>query len=169
MDDGMYLDLTPSAAPDDEGPTGRSNGKQHGSVVAGATVRGRLTNILIVDDDTSDANHLIATLRIIVGYDATIRCATTLGTARDALSAGMPECVFLDDHLRPQNADASTTIPFLRRCGFRGPIIVVSGFLTHPRVGQLRRLGAVDVIAKDDLDSFRLRKALIRAQSTPSG
>ncbi len=121
----------------------------------------KLTNILIVEDDTFDADRLRATLRVILGYEPNMRRASTLGSALDAVIASQPELIFLDDLLKPADT-ASHTIPFLRRAKYEGPIVVVSGQVTRTRKAELIRLGATDVIHKDDVDSVRLAEALAR-------
>ena len=120
-----------------------------------------IENVLIVEDENMDADRLRATLRVILGYDITVRRASTLGGALDAVIARLPELVFLDDLLKPTDT-ASHTIPFLRRAKYEGPIIVVSGQVTRSRKAELIGLGATDVIHKDDVDSVRLTEALAR-------
>jgi CheY-like chemotaxis protein len=120
-----------------------------------------LKDLLIVEDETFDANRLRATLHILFGYDADIRRAATLGTAVDCVIERKPDLVFLDDYLKP--ADTAThTIPFLRRAGYEGPIIVLSGQVDRQRKTELLAAGADDVIHKDDVDSVRLGEALVR-------
>ena len=62
---------------------------------------------------------------------------------------------------------SAEAIPFLRRCGYGGPIIVVSGQVDRLRRAMLVKAGAVDVIHKDDLDSVRIAEALTRASEAP--
>ena len=118
-----------------------------------------LSDILIVDDNTFDADSLRATLHMMFGYGISLRRAKTLGSAIDLVIERKPDLAFLDDILPPSDT-AMNTIPFLRRCGFEGPIIVVSGELTRQRRQQLMAAGAADVLHKDDLDSVRLSEAL---------
>lgn len=125
----------------------------------------RLTNVLVVDDETFDADRLKATLHLMFGYDVEIRRAATLGRALDEVIARMPELIFLDDVLKP-NDNASQTLPFLRRAGYQGPVIVVSGQVTRNRRTVLLEAGAADVIHKDDVDSVRLAEALQRVFGT---
>lgn len=98
----------------------------------------------------------------MLGYGIELRRAKTLGSALDVVIERKPQLVFLDDYLKPSD-NASHTIPFLRRCGYEGPIIVVSGQVTRMRRAQLVKAGAVDVIHKDDVDTARLAEALARA------
>ncbi|MDX2307078.1 MAG: response regulator [Hyphomicrobium sp.] len=119
-----------------------------------------LTNVLVVDDEAGDADRLRATLRVMFGYEIDVRRAATLGLAVDAVLAQRPEIVFLDDILKPSDS-ATDTIPFLKRAGYDGPIIVISGAVTKKRRLALMDCGASDVIHKDDLDSVRLAEALI--------
>jgi response regulator of citrate/malate metabolism len=120
-----------------------------------------LEDILIVEDENFDADRLRATLHVMFGYAIHVRRAKTLGSALDAVIERRPEVVFLDDYLKP-NDNATHTIPFLRRCGYEGPIVVVSGAVDRHRRSTLIKAGAVDVIHKDDLDSVRVSEALAR-------
>ena len=118
-----------------------------------------LKDVLIVDDNNFDADALRASMNMMFGYTLTMRRAKTLGSALDCVIERKPDLVFLDDILPPSDT-ASATIPFLRRCGYEGPIIVVSGEMTRSRRQELLGAGASDVIHKDDLDSVRISEAL---------
>ena len=126
-----------------------------------------LKDVLIVDDNNFDADSLRATLNMMFGYGLTLRRAKTLGSALDCVIERKPDLIFLDDILPPSDT-ASTTIPFLRRCGFEAGIIIVSGEMTRNRKHELLAAGAVDVIHKDDLDSVRISEALGRAYKIES-
>jgi DNA-binding NarL/FixJ family response regulator len=125
-------------------------------------------DVLIVEDETFDADRLKATLHVMLGYDLTIRRASTLGSALDCVIQRKPSIVFLDDYLKP-NDNASHTIPFLQRAGYDGPIVVVSGEVDRQRRAVLMTAGASDVIHKDDLDSVRVAEALARAFKSALG
>ena len=125
----------------------------------------RLADVLIVEDENFDADRLRATLHIMFGYAIEVRRARTLGSALDRVIERQPELIFLDDYLKPSD-NATQTIPFLRRCGYVGPIIVVSGQVDRLRRAMLVKAGAVDVIHKDDLDSVRIAEALARVAET---
>jgi DNA-binding response OmpR family regulator len=118
-------------------------------------------DILIVEDKAFEANRLNGTLNVIFNRKAEIRRAATLGSALDAVIAKKPDIIFLDDHL-PPNDNASETIPFLRRCGYDGPIVIVSSLLTRARRAMLLAAGAIDAIHKDDLDGVAIEEALAR-------
>jgi CheY-like chemotaxis protein len=120
---------------------------------------GLFRDILIVEDETQDAERLSATLRVLFGYETQIRWASTLGDAVNRVIEEKPSVLFLDDILKPSTT-ASQAIPLLRDAGYAGPIIVVSGQVTHPRRSSLLADGASDVIHKDDVDSVRVAEAL---------
>jgi DNA-binding NarL/FixJ family response regulator len=120
-----------------------------------------LKDVLIVEDENLDADRMFATMRVMFGYDVIMRRAATIGGAIDHVMERHPEIIFLDDILKPSD-DASHTIPFLRRAGYLGPIVVVSGQVTRTRRTTLLAAGATDVIHKDDVDSVRLTEALHR-------
>ena len=123
-----------------------------------------LRDVLIVEDETMDADRLKATLRVMFGYDVDLRRAATLARALDCIIARKPEIIFLDDVLKPSD-NATQTIPYLRRAEYTGPIVVVSGQVTKNRRNDLLAAGATDVIHKDDVDSVRLAEALLRVFS----
>ena len=123
-----------------------------------------IDDILIVEDETFDADRLRATLHIMFGYGIKVRRAKTLGSALDAVIESKPQVIFLDDYLKP-NDNATQTIPFLRHCGYDGPIVVVSGDVDRPRRNMLVKAGAVDVIHKDELDSVRIAEALAKIRA----
>ena len=116
-------------------------------------------DILIVEDEGRDADRLRGTLNTIFNYKSEIRQAKTLGSALDCVIARKPDIIFLDDRLKP-NDDATQTIPFLRRCGYEGPIVVVSSVLTRPRKAMMITAGAVACLHKDDLDGSSVEETL---------
>jgi DNA-binding NarL/FixJ family response regulator len=124
---------------------------------------GRLAfkDVLIVEDVPLDAERLRATLRTMLGYDIEYRRATTLGSALDAVIERAPDIIFLDDHLPPTDT-ATETIPFLRRCNYTGPIVIVSGLLSPRRAAELTRAGAIVAMHKDKVDSSAIEEALAK-------
>ena len=121
--------------------------------------------ILIVDDEPLDAERLTATLRVLFGYQVQIRWARSLGDAVKCVAERLPTLTFLDDILKPSD-DAFLSIPELRRAGYDGPIIVVSGAVTQARRSRLLAGGASDVVHKDDVDSVRLAEAVDRSRAS---
>lgn len=134
--------------------------KKSGVVRARASLRA-LKDVVVVDDENLDTDRMFATLRVMFGYDVGVRRAATVEAALGLVMAHKPDIVFLDDILKPSD-DAAQTIPYLRRTGYDGPIIVVSGQVTRTRRTVLLAAGATDVIHKDDVDSVRLAEALQR-------
>lgn len=119
-------------------------------------------NILIIEDEARDSDRLASTLRTMFGYEIAIRQCRTLGTALDAVVTEMPDLVFLDDRLGPIDR-AEKSVPFLRSAKCTATIIVVSSYVDRRRRADLIRLGAGDVIDKDELDSTMISKALVGA------
>ena len=128
----------------------------------------KLNDIVVVDDEAIDADRMFATLRVMFGYEFKMRRAATAGAAIDAVITAKPDLLFLDDILKPSD-DAAHTIPYLRRAGYTGPIVVISGQVTRTRRVALLAAGATDVIHKDDVDSVRLTEALHRVFSAGKG
>jgi DNA-binding NarL/FixJ family response regulator len=120
-----------------------------------------LKDVVVVDDENIDSDRMLATLRVMFGYDVPVRRASTIGAAIDLVMAKTPDIVFLDDILKPSD-DAAQTIPFLRRANYNGPIVVISGQVTRTRRTVLMAAGATEVIHKDDVDSVRLTEVMQR-------
>jgi len=120
-----------------------------------------LTDVLVVEDETMDSDRMRATLHLLLGYGVQVRCAATLGSALDQVIERKPELVLLDDVLKPAD-NALHSIPFLRRAGFDGPIVVISGQVTRQRRIALMSAGAAEVLHKDDVDSVKLAETLQR-------
>lgn len=128
-----------------------------------------LDNFLIIDDEMADVKWLLSSLKLVCGHDITVRHARSLGTALDALRQATPQLVFLDDRLSPVDS-ASTSIPFIRRAGYKGPLVIVSGAITRQRASELSALGIAGLLHKDDIESARVASLLIAIFGvTPKG
>lgn len=147
-------------------PTGGAFLERKSALAIARQSRPRFNDILIVEDAKLDAARLKATLHSIFGYEILTRHAATLGNALDRVIERQPDLIFLDDHLKP-NDNATHTIPFLRRCNYTGPIIVVSGMLDRKRAASLILAGAAVAIHKDSLDSGSIAEALAKIHELP--
>jgi DNA-binding NarL/FixJ family response regulator len=118
-------------------------------------------HIQIIDDMALDANVLAGLLRKVLGYDVTISVSRGCSSVRDQWQARMPDLVFLDDRLGPAGS-ANIHLPQIRRMGYAGPIVVMSGLMTRERRGEVMRLGAFDGVHKDDLVGAAVIELLLR-------
>lgn len=121
----------------------------------------KFQDIVVLEDERLDSDRLLATLRTIYGYDIEVRRARTLTSGVDLILARLPDLVMLDDYMGAVDR-ADDAIPLIRRAGFTGPIVVVSGALNRNRRTELMRLGVADAINKDDLDSGTIGKVLLQ-------
>jgi len=121
----------------------------------------KFRDIVVFEDERLDSDRLLATLRTIYGYEIEVRRARTLTGGIDLLLAKLPDLVMLDDYMGPTDR-ADDALPLIRRAGFTGPIVVVSGELNRNRRTALLRLGVADAINKDDLDSGSIGKVLLQ-------
>lgn len=121
----------------------------------------KFRDIVVFEDERLDSDRLLATLRTIYGYEIEVRRARTLTSGVDLLLAKLPDLVLLDDYMGPTDR-ADDALPLIRRSGFAGPIVVVSGELNRNRRTELLRLGVADAINKDDLDSGSIGKILLQ-------
>jgi CheY-like chemotaxis protein len=120
-----------------------------------------IADVVIVDDSTLDTERMASSLRLMFGRDVSVRVATTVSGMSALLRDKHPDLLIVDDHLS-QGQRAETTLASAGIRGYQGPIFIVTGLLTRQRMVELRKLGAVDVIHKDDLDSTRLREAVLK-------
>ncbi len=118
-----------------------------------------LRDFLIIDQSTFEADILRAVLHLMFGYAITLRFAPTLGQALDHLIERAPDLVFLDDRL-PPNGGGRDVLPIIRKCGYEGPIIVVTSCGEPLARLALLNAGAADVVDRDELDSVRIAEAL---------
>jgi DNA-binding NarL/FixJ family response regulator len=116
-------------------------------------------HVLVVEDTQLDSDRLNGIVHMVLGYDVEIRRAKSLTKALDEAIASKPDIVLLDDRLKPKDT-ADDTIPFLRRIGYEGPIIVMSSLLTRRRQAELAMLGATTSLHKDDLDGTSFAGAI---------
>ncbi|MGI9411042.1 MAG: response regulator [Hyphomicrobiaceae bacterium] len=137
---------------------------QRNKAKASTATLSSIRDVLIVEDEDFDADRLQATLRVVLGQDAKIRRAATIASALDMVIEAMPDIVLLDDYLKP-NDTASQTIPFVRRAGFNGPIVIISGEIDRRRKFELQAIGAAAALHKEDVDSASVSKALNTALS----
>jgi DNA-binding NarL/FixJ family response regulator len=118
-------------------------------------------DVLIVTDAPADAEHLTATLRVLLGYNVPIRRASSLDAALGGLAEHHPGHVFIVEMGCP-SIDAGSSTAELRRAGYDGPVIVVCNDSSHTSRTRLIAGGANDVIHKDDLCSARIAEAFGR-------
>ncbi len=119
-----------------------------------------LDDFLIIDDEPSDAKWLVSSLKLACGHAVQVRHARSLGTALDAIKSAQPNLIFLDDRISPVDS-ALTSVPFIRRAGYGGPIVIVSGAMTRQRAVELLRTGAAAILHKDDIESARVAELLL--------
>ena len=153
----------------DNNRSGGDHLAKRSDAIKNQSARPRLRSVLVVEDERTDADRLQATLHLLQGYDLEIHNAATISSAVDKVMAHHPELVFLDDALKPSDT-ADQTIPFLRRAGYTGPILVISGQVTRRRRLELMDAGATEILHKDDVDSVKLSEAIgkIFSPDTPS-
>jgi DNA-binding NarL/FixJ family response regulator len=120
-----------------------------------------INDIVIVEDETFDAKRLAAIVNLVIGRQTTIRIAPSLNKAIDAVLQSSPDLMFLDDYLEPSDS-ALDTMPIVRRAGYQGLIVVISGELDRERLVELKKAGASDAVHKDELNSVDLGALLVR-------
>jgi DNA-binding NtrC family response regulator len=124
--------------------------------------------IQIIDDAALDGNVLAGLLRKALGHDVRLLTSRGLATVREQWADGLPDLVFLDDRLGPAGS-ANIHLPQVRRMGFSGPIVVMSGLMTRERRAEVVRLGAFDGMHKDDLVGAAVLELLVRLADAGPG
>lgn len=127
-----------------------------------------MREVLVVEDEDSDARRLAATLRLVLGRGVHARRVETLAEVAGAVSATVPDIVFIDDYLEPGD-NALDTIPELRRAGYAGPVIVLSGAMDRARSLVLQAAGARVTLHKEDVNSVTVAEALSVAFAEADG
>jgi CheY-like chemotaxis protein len=127
--------------------------------------------VCIIDDRALDADVLAGLLRRILGRDLNIEIAKSILTLHTSWATVRPDLVFLDDRLGHLGT-ASMHIPTLRRLGYNGPIVIISGMMSRQRRAEMIGAGAVEALHKDDVDALVMMDLLLRllgpAQAPPT-
>ena len=125
-----------------------------------------ISNILIVDDTTFDAEVLGSVLRLVFDPAVRVRHVKFARDIRKALLEEMPQLLFLDDRLG-HGTSAEVSLNVIRTAGCNTRVIVMSGLLTRARHIELMRLGVADVIHKDDMNVARVTEAALKVLDQP--
>jgi DNA-binding NarL/FixJ family response regulator len=118
-------------------------------------------DIVYVEDNPLDAQKITTSLRMMFGAHMNMRHAATNAAMAELIKQTMPDIILLDDRMN-NNTQAEANIPSLRKRGFIGPIVILSGVLNPSRTATLRRLGVAAIVHKDDADSLRLTEIILR-------
>lgn len=121
----------------------------------------RIRDVVVFEDERMDSDRMLATLRTLLGYEVEVRRARTLNSGIDLLLQKRPDLLLLDDYMGPSDR-ADDALPLIKRAGFDGPVVVVSGMLNRKRRTELLKLGVVEAINKDDLDSGSIGKIMLQ-------
>jgi DNA-binding NtrC family response regulator len=119
-------------------------------------------SMLIVEDESMDAHFIETPLRRLFGDKAKIKLATTVTELAEALKTGTFDVVLLDDRL-DLGATVETTLPMIRATSATLPVIVVSHLITRGRKIELQRLGVPVILMKDEIDSYVIGEAVLKA------
>lgn len=143
------------------GKVGQSYLERRSELARRLSERPGFKSITIIDDVQFDADVLSGTLRRVLGREIDITTSRSIMALHKLWEAGMPDLVFMDDRIG-HIGTAATHVPVLRKMGYLGPIVVVSGLMTRERRAQIIQLGAVDMLHKDDLDTLTVMELLLR-------
>ena len=126
-----------------------------------------ISNVLIVDDTTFDAEVLGSILRLVFDPAIRVRHVKFARDIRKAILDEMPQLLFLDDRLG-HGTSAEVSLNVIRTAGYHTRVIVMSGLLTRVRQIELMRLGVADLIHKDDMNVARVTEAVLKVLDTPA-
>jgi len=127
------------------------------------------TCILVVERSAVDGDRMVATLRVLFGYQTRIDRTFSVPEAVAQLAAGMPTILLLGDTGNAADGAADdaallAAMAQLRTAGYEGPVIAITGLLSRSRRARLLSAGAIDAFHKDELCSERITQALRRSR-----
>jgi DNA-binding NarL/FixJ family response regulator len=121
----------------------------------------REVRVLVVEDNNVDATKIQTGLKMMFGAGILTTHISEPADITRTLRSRRPDVVVLDDRMA-DGSGAEGTLPQLRQAGFRGPVILISGFLSQAREAALARLAGISaIINKDDADSLVLAEAIL--------
>jgi diguanylate cyclase (GGDEF)-like protein len=115
-------------------------------------------SVLAIDDNPDDLLLLQRKLQRLPGCHVEFTGVETLAEAEAALRAQAFDIVFMDYRLGEGNGIDG--IRHLRACGFRAPMILLTGQGDERVAALSRRQGANDYIRKDDLNASLLQESI---------
>jgi len=121
----------------------------------------RFENFLIVDDSETVTRTIQAVLHAWYGFEVDIVAARSAELGLQATQSVTPDLLFLSDLIEAGGA-ATDNIPYLRRGGFDGAIVVVTQDYNRRRCHALETLGATAVMQRDSLSTLDLGELLVR-------
>jgi len=127
------------------------------------------TCILVVERSAVDGDRMVATLRVLFGYQTRIDRTFSVPEAVAQLATGMPTILLLGDTGNAADGAADdaallAAMAQLRTAGYEGPVIAITGLLSRSRRARLLSAGAIDAFHKDELCSERITQALRRSR-----
>jgi len=156
---------TPSHCTSDH-PPGREPSDPAASDPLRRRTRESDTYILVIERSTIDGDRMVATLRVLFGYQVRIDRTFSAHEAVAQLGARMPTLLLLGDTdsigTGVDDAALLAAMAQLRNAGYVGPVIAVTGLLTRSRRARLLSAGVIDAFHKDELCSERITQALRR-------
>lgn len=126
-----------------------------------------IEDVLIISSDDGLAALLQAMLHVLLGYEAEMRQAGSLGIGLDGVIGQAPDLVLLDDHLSARDHPAAV-LKLLKDCGYLGPVIVTTVNRNPSHRAALIAEGAHDVLDREEFDTVRLAEALVRITRPPA-
>jgi len=121
----------------------------------------RFENFLIVDVSETVTRTIQAVLHAWYGFGVDIVAARSPELGLQAMQSVTPDLLFLSD-LIEAGGEAADNIPYLRRGGFGGAIVVVTQDYNRRRCHALETLGAAAVMQRDSLSTLDLGELLVR-------
>ncbi len=117
--------------------------------------------IAVIDDNDLDAQHLTATLYLLLGREVAVAHYRSIAVALDRTRKERPDLIFLDDYMPPLDR-AESSIRSLVRFGIHAPIVIMSGQLNRARRNELAKLNPIGILDKDEINTFAVGEVLLR-------
>ena len=125
----------------------------------GVLAQAQPLRILFVDDEEFEVRLFERRLKLSLrlpyelSYCASVECAT------DRLRRNAPDLLLLDNMIPPYRGYAET-LPLIRDCGYRGPVVLISGNITPEAIAGPLRDDLAGVLDKNCIDRNTLSRVL---------
>jgi DNA-binding response OmpR family regulator len=113
-------------------------------------------NILFLDDDTDEFDHLQARMALQSDSGIVLRFAISVDEALQEMKESPIDLLLVDNQLQPHN-DFRETVPILRASGFIGPIGVISTDIGGDYFQRFRDFGVDFRMEKTEINPDSLR------------
>jgi hypothetical protein len=133
--------------------------QQRSALQSRQTAAARRLGVLVIGSDDRSSARIAAVVRSVLGYEAAVEIAASLGAGLDRLLATEPALVLVEDGAPPRET-VEAMLRVIVGCGYRGRILAILASRLSARTPALLSQGASATIDRDAFDAISFAEAI---------